>query len=52
MQYDVVVAGGGTAGAYVSYLLSKAGFKVALLESKSGRNSASRHAATDWEYTT
>ncbi|MEM4743025.1 MAG: NAD(P)/FAD-dependent oxidoreductase, partial [Pyrobaculum sp.] len=36
MQYDVVVAGGGTAGAYVSYLLSKAGFKVALLESKSG----------------
>ncbi|MEM0478753.1 MAG: digeranylgeranylglycerophospholipid reductase [Pyrobaculum sp.] len=36
MQFDVVVAGGGTAGAYVSYLLSKAGFKVALLESKSG----------------
>ncbi|MFN3803654.1 MAG: digeranylgeranylglycerophospholipid reductase [Pyrobaculum sp.] len=34
--FDVVVAGGGTAGAYISYLLSKAGFKVALLESKSG----------------
>lgn len=34
--YDVVVAGAGTAGAYFSYLLSKMGFKVALLESKSG----------------
>ncbi|MFN7105670.1 MAG: digeranylgeranylglycerophospholipid reductase [Pyrobaculum sp.] len=34
--FDVVVAGGGTAGAYISYLLSKAGLKVALLESKSG----------------
>ncbi|MCU7786442.1 digeranylgeranylglycerophospholipid reductase [Pyrobaculum sp. 3827-6] len=35
-RFDVVVAGGGTAGAYASYLLAKAGFKVALLESKSG----------------
>lgn len=35
-QYDVVVAGAGTAGAYASYLLAKAGLKVALLESKSG----------------
>ncbi len=35
-RFDVVVAGAGTAGAYVSYLLAKAGFKVALLESKSG----------------
>jgi len=35
-RFDVVVAGAGTAGAYASYLLAKAGFKVALLESKSG----------------
>ncbi|MEZ0319600.1 MAG: digeranylgeranylglycerophospholipid reductase [Pyrobaculum sp.] len=34
--FDVVIAGGGTAGAYAAYLLSKAGFKVALIESKSG----------------
>ena len=35
-NFDVVVAGAGTAGSYISYLLAKAGFRVALLESKSG----------------
>ncbi|ABP50397.1 MULTISPECIES: digeranylgeranylglycerophospholipid reductase [Pyrobaculum] len=35
-RFDVVVAGAGTAGAYAAYLLAKAGFRVALLESKSG----------------
>ncbi len=35
-KFDVIIAGAGTAGAYASYLLSKAGFRVALLESKSG----------------
>ncbi|MEM1597727.1 MAG: digeranylgeranylglycerophospholipid reductase [Pyrobaculum sp.] len=35
-NFDVVIAGGGTAGAYAAYLLSRSGFKVALLESKSG----------------
>ncbi|MFN4320124.1 MAG: geranylgeranyl reductase family protein [Aquificaceae bacterium] len=32
MKYQVVVVGGGPAGAFVSYNLSKLGFKVALLE--------------------
>ncbi len=36
LMYDVVIAGAGTGGAYAAYLLSKRGFKVALLESKSG----------------
>ncbi len=35
-MHDVVIVGAGTGGAYAAYLLSKRGFKVALLESKSG----------------
>lgn len=35
-KFDIVIAGAGTAGAYASYLLAKSGFRVALLESKSG----------------
>jgi geranylgeranyl reductase family protein len=33
-RYDVVVVGGGVAGLFAAHLLSKAGFSVALLESK------------------
>lgn len=36
LSYDVVVVGAGTAGAYTAYNLAKRGFRVALLESKSG----------------
>ncbi|ACB40273.1 digeranylgeranylglycerophospholipid reductase [Pyrobaculum neutrophilum] len=36
-RFDVVVVGAGTAGAFASYLLAKNGFRVALLESKSGQ---------------
>jgi len=34
-SYDVIVAGGGTAGVIVAYKIASAGFKVALFESKS-----------------
>lgn len=34
-RFDVIVVGAGTAGSYASYLLSKRGLKVALLERKS-----------------
>jgi geranylgeranyl reductase family protein len=35
-SFDVVVVGAGTAGAYAAYNLAKRGFKVALMDSKSG----------------
>lgn len=34
VKYDVIVVGAGTAGCYTSYLLSRGGLKVALLERK------------------
>jgi len=33
-MYDVIVVGAGSAGGYLAYLLSRAGFKVALIEMK------------------
>ncbi|MCC6019829.1 MAG: NAD(P)/FAD-dependent oxidoreductase [Thermoproteaceae archaeon] len=36
LKFDVVVAGAGTAGAYASYLLARAGLRVALLEARAG----------------
>ena len=35
MKYDVLVAGGGTAGLFSAYRLAKAGFSVAIIEMKS-----------------
>lgn len=32
MIYDVIIAGGGPAGSYLGYLLSAAGYKIAILE--------------------
>jgi len=38
MKYDVLVVGGGVAGLYASYILSKNGLNVAVIEMKSEKN--------------